>query len=108
MGISNCYFPNKLNNKYDTTIFELEIFIGSAKFKHLIEYDHIEIKKESLLKDGEIIYKIDNTLCGNERYNFNAITNEQYNAEKIENILSIECSEKKEFFCQLSQNNILV
>jgi hypothetical protein len=30
-------------------------------------------------------------LCGNERYNFNVIINEQYNKEKIKNILSIEC-----------------
>jgi AAA15 family ATPase/GTPase len=95
-NIQNCYFPNRLNNKYNTTIFELEIFIGSAKFKHLIEYDHREIKKESLLKDDKIIYEIDNTSRSNERYNFNAVMNEQYNEEKIKNILSVECSEKIE------------
>ncbi|BAG13967.1 AAA family ATPase [Candidatus Endomicrobiellum trichonymphae] len=95
-NIQDFYFPNRLNNKYNSTIFELEFFIGSAKFKHFIEYDHIEIKKESLLKNDKIIYEIDNTLCGNERYNFNAVTNEQYNDEKIKNILSVECSEKIE------------
>jgi hypothetical protein len=44
MDISNYYFPNKLNNKYYSTIFELEAFIDSAKFKYLIEYEYIKIK----------------------------------------------------------------
>ena len=87
------YSPNKLNSKYNTTIFELEIFSGSAKFKHFIEYNNEEIKKEALLKDDKIIYSIDKD---NKIYNFNAITNEQYNDEKIKNILLVECSEKIE------------
>jgi hypothetical protein len=57
MDISNYCFHNKLNNKYDASIFELKIFINSAKFKHFIEYDHIEIKKEPLLREMKLYMK---------------------------------------------------
>jgi AAA15 family ATPase/GTPase len=89
--IEQSYSPNKLNDKYNTTIFEVEFFVGAAKFKHSIEYDSREIKKESLLKDDKIIYSIDNT---SKIYEFSAITNNQYNNERIKSIFEVECSKK--------------
>ncbi|MCA6069946.1 MAG: ATP-binding protein, partial [Endomicrobium sp.] len=47
------YFPNKLNKKYNTTIFEIEFFIGKNKYIHFVEYDNNEIKKESLCKGNK-------------------------------------------------------
>jgi AAA15 family ATPase/GTPase len=89
--IEQSYLPNKLSDKHNTTIFEIEFFFEGTKFRHSIEYDGKEIKKESLLKDDKIIYSIDNT---SKIYEFSAITNDQYNDEKIKSILSVECSKK--------------
>jgi hypothetical protein len=46
----NCPVYVKLNNKCSTTIFELEIFIDSAKFKHFTEYDHHRDLKGVVIK----------------------------------------------------------
>jgi AAA15 family ATPase/GTPase len=94
--VRNRYFPNKLNTKYNFTIFELEFFVDSIKFKHYIEYNNTEIIRESLLKNNEIIYFIDNTRDDNEKYQFNSIVNEQYDDKKIKNIVEVECCFKKD------------
>jgi hypothetical protein len=80
INIQNYYFPNKLNNKYDATIFELEIFIGSAKFKHFIEYD---------LKRWQN-YIIHSAVVGD--VTLMPYQMSKYNEEKNINILSVECS----------------
>lgn len=93
--ISGLYFPNKLNKKHNTAAFEIEFFIGNDKYKHFIEYDKEEIKKEILYKKKEkdiLIYEIDNIV---HQHNFKNISTDEYDNNRINAILNIECSEQK-------------
>jgi AAA15 family ATPase/GTPase len=90
------YFPNELNKKYNSTTFELEFFVGRDKYRHLIEYNNVEIIREMLFKGNCVIYKIDNTSDA-DKYNFGCIAkaNREYGYAKIKSILNVECSERK-------------
>jgi AAA15 family ATPase/GTPase len=91
--IEGLYFPNKLNSKHNTSIFEIEFFIEQDKYKHFIEYDNNEIKKEFLHKNNKVIYEIDNLSNHN---NFKYIEKPGYDKDRITSILNVECSEQKE------------
>jgi AAA15 family ATPase/GTPase len=91
--IQDLYFPNKLNAKYRSAIFEIEIYIGKDKFSHFIDYDNQEIKKEMLYKNNKTIYAIDNIAGQN---NFNNVCTPDYDKNKINAILNIECCERSE------------
>ncbi|MDR1721109.1 MAG: ATP-binding protein [Endomicrobium sp.] len=93
-GISYSYFPNLLNRQYCSTAFELELFVGKDKYRHLIEYDGREIIKEELFKNDSSVYRIDNTPDKLHR-SFNQLKNEQYDEEKLKSVLDIECCEKE-------------
>jgi AAA15 family ATPase/GTPase len=91
--IDGLYLPNKLNKKYDTTIFEIEFFIGKDKYIHFVEYDNNEIKKETLCKGNkDTVYEIDNST---HQHNLKNISTEKYDNDRITAILSIECSEQR-------------
>lgn len=94
-GIENCYEPNRLNTKYTATIFEIEFICSNIKYRHLIQYDENEIKTEELLKNEELVYSIKNSSIEKE-CDFSGIKTEQYNNEKLKNILFVECSEQKD------------
>lgn len=67
------FFPNKLNNKYDTICFEIEFFIDQDVFTYTIEYTEKNIIKDQLLKNGKVIYQINNM-----ELNTSNIENETY------------------------------
>ncbi|MDD2524673.1 MAG: AAA family ATPase, partial [Endomicrobiaceae bacterium] len=91
--IKGFYSPNKLNTKYNTAIFEIEFFIKKDKYRHFIEYDNTEIKKENLYKNNKIIYEIDNIANKND---FKNILAAEYDNNRMTSILNVECSEQKE------------
>jgi AAA15 family ATPase/GTPase len=91
--INGLYFPNRLNPKYNTAIFEIEFFISKGKYKHFIEYDNNKIIKEFLYKNNKVIYEIDNITHQNK---FENISTSEYGKNKITSILNVECSEKTE------------
>jgi len=91
--IKGFYFPNKLNRKYTTAIFEIEFFVDKDKYRHFVEYDNESIKKENLYKNKKIIYEIDNMLQQN---NFENIATAEYDKNKITAILNVECSQQTE------------
>ena len=52
-GIENLYTPNKLNYKYETTTFILEIYIKNILYKYELQYNNTTILKEILLVDNK-------------------------------------------------------
>lgn len=87
-GIENCFFPNKLNPKYDYSGFDIEFFVGRDNFKYGIEYNAVTIHKEYLIKNGIELYYIDKT----GKNNLSKIATEDYTEQKLNNIISVECS----------------
>ena len=88
-GIIGNYFPNKLNQKYDYSSFEIEFFKDKAKYNFYIEYNAFFIKKEKLLKNNKTLYSIDKS----SKNNFKNIQTEDYNSDKFNNIIDVECSQ---------------
>ncbi|MCA6072239.1 MAG: ATP-binding protein [Endomicrobium sp.] len=90
--IDGLYLPNKLNKKYNTTIFEIEFFIGKDKYIHFVEYDNNEIKKTLCKVNKGMVYEIDNST---HQHNLKNISTEEYDNDRITAILSTECSEQR-------------
>ncbi len=107
-GIIGKYEPNKLNQKYDYSLFELEFFKDSIKYTYSIEYDKSAIRKEKLLKNDNVLYSIDKF----SKNNFANIKTESYDEIKLNTIIDVECSQfnlngtqKTQIFTFLSKIN---
>lgn len=85
-GIENAYKPNKLNKKYDYTVFIVEICIDKNIYKYEIKYNNSIILEEILNVDNNIVYSINKELLDIEN-----ITTETYNTKKINEIYQVEC-----------------
>ena len=92
-GIIGHFFPNKLNPKYNYSSFEIEFFKDKTKYTYYIEYNLNSILKEKLLKNNETLYSIDKS----SKNNFKNIQTEDYNADKFNNIIDVECSQFQNF-----------
>ena len=92
-GIIGYYVPNKLNSKYDYSSFEIEFFKDKTKYTYYIEYNAFSIQKEKLLKDNKVLYSIDKKA----KNDFKNIQTEDYNADKFNNIIDVECSQFQNF-----------
>lgn len=88
-GINRKYMPNKLNTKYDYSLFEIEFFKDKIKYLYSIEYNKETILKEILLKDGKILYFIDKS----SKNDFSNIQTEFVNEKYLNNIIDVKCSE---------------
>ena len=85
-GIANTYKPNKLNKKYDYTVFIVEICIDKKIYKYELKYNNNAILEEILSVDNNIVYSINKELLDVEN-----ITTETYNTKKINEIYQVEC-----------------
>ncbi len=85
-GIVNAYKPNKLNKKYDYTVFIVEICIDKKIYKYKLKYNNYAILEEILSVDNNIVYLIKKELLDVEN-----ITTETYNTKKINEIYQVEC-----------------
>lgn len=88
-GIIGNYFPNKLNQKYDYSSFEIEFYKDNTKYTYYIEYNLNSILKEKLSKNNKTLYSIDKS----SKNNFKNIQTEDYNSDKFNNIIDVECSQ---------------
>lgn len=75
-GIVNAYKPNKLNKKYDYTVFIVEICIDKKIYKYKLKYNNYAILEEILSVDNNIVYLIKKELLDVEN-----ITTETYNTK---------------------------
>ena len=90
-GIDNRFIPNKLNYKFDTTLFELEFFVSENKYKYVLEYKKDQIVKEILSKNDVIHYEI-----LNGKTNFQKIESKGYSKTDFQNLLEVECSARED------------
>ncbi len=54
------YSPNKLNDKFNSTEFEMGFFIDNDEFFYSLEYDKEKIIKDKLVKNNSLVYEINN------------------------------------------------
>ena len=57
--LSNLFYPNKLNPKFDTSSFELHFFVNKEKYEYFIEYNDKQIFVEKLIKNNKTVFFID-------------------------------------------------
>lgn len=85
-GIENLYTPNKLNYKYDTTTFILEIYIKNILYKYELQYNNTAIINEILLVDNKKIYSINSGILEAKK-----IATKTYDTKKLKEIYQVEC-----------------
>lgn len=85
-GIENLYTPNKLNYKYETTTFILEIYIKNILYKYELQYNNTTILKEILWVDNKKIYSINNGILEAKK-----IITTTYDTKKLKEIYQVEC-----------------
>lgn len=85
-GITGLYKPNKLNKKYNSTTFKIEIFIENEQYTYEIEYNEKEILKEILIINKKELFKIENN-----ELKANNIYTKVYNKAKLQEIYEVEC-----------------
>lgn len=85
-GIENLYTPNKLNYKYDTTTFILEIYIKNILYKYELQYNNTAIINEILSVDNKKIYSINSGILEAKK-----IATKTYDTKKLKEIYQVEC-----------------
>lgn len=94
-GIEKQFIPNKLNDKFKTTFFELEFFILKNKYEYILEYNQDQIIKEVLKKNDTALYEI-----LNKKTNFQNLESKGYSKTDFQNLLDVECSDKNKNMLQ--------
>ena len=85
-GIENLYTPNKLNYKYETTTFILEIYIKNILYKYELQYNNTTILLEIFLVVNKKIYSINNGILEAKK-----IITTTYDTKKLKEIYQVEC-----------------
>lgn len=85
-GIENLYTPNKLNYKYETTTFILEIYIKNILYKYELQYNNTTILKEILSVGNKKIYSINSGILETKK-----IATKTYDTKKLKEIYQVEC-----------------
>ena len=86
--LSGLFEPNLLNPKYSDTTFEIEFILNSDVFALRVVYNATEILEETLRKNGKALYAIQRL-----KPEFPQITSATYTAQKLADILRVECSD---------------
>ena len=90
-GIGGCYFPNKLNARYDYAAFKVTVVLDGVRYVYEIQYDAEKIRAEKLVRLAHganpeaVLFSLGAVNC------FDGIVTAGYDAERMENALRIEC-----------------
>ena len=85
------FAPNKLHDGQDTTVFELTAIVDNNAFVYNLEFNDVEIRQETLTRNGEILYAIRRW-----KGEFSpSIYADGYPPERLQAILNVECSDGK-------------
>lgn len=85
-GIRGHFFPNKLNRKFNTTLFEVFFDVGGEFFSYLVEYNDKTIIKELLLRKKEILISV-----FNGKLKHCIFTQKGYDITDMAQVLAVEC-----------------
>lgn len=89
-GIKKRFFPNKLNDKFKSTVFEISFSYEGVMYTYAVEYDDQCILREELKSDKQYLLKISHGKL--ETFPF---TQKGYDFEEMERVLRVECTEDK-------------
>ncbi len=81
--------PNRLNRKFEDTAFDLTFLSGDCSFTYRLVHDSSAIKEESLLKDGEVVFRIRQM----DPEFSPALLSATYSLEKLTDVIRVECSD---------------
>lgn len=87
-GIKDNFFPNKLNDKFNTTLFEIKFSCDKDMFSYLLEYNAERILKEQLKREKEFLVKVEE---GTLKYF--EFTQKGYELDDMARVLNVECIE---------------
>lgn len=87
-GIKDNFFPNKLNDKFNTTLFEIKFSYAKNMFSYLLEYNADCILQEQLNREQEVLVKIEKGIL--KHFEF---TQKGYEMEDMARVLEVECRE---------------
>ncbi len=94
-GIQRYYKPNKLNDKYNYSSFELGLLLNGKKYTYTLKYNADGIIFEGLYKDfyenKKPVFEIDNTNCF-----FETIATKEYTAQRLKEIYKVECLNERQ------------
>lgn len=90
LGASLAFDPNRLFRTGEATKNEVEFVCGDRRYKYLAVYCREQVFEESLAADGKYLFRIK----AGEKPDFGKIVSGIYNAARLEEILSVECSEE--------------
>lgn len=92
-GIVGCYVPNKLNVKYDATLFSVVVALDGGRYKYEIQYDDRHICQERLCRLSEDGDEVSLSLyaIGGVASDFAGIAAPGYDADRMMQALKIEC-----------------
>lgn len=87
-GANKNYHPNRLNPRYDTTTFEIGVFINNTHYDFYVEYNQKGIQQEILYKDNKacVVFEIKNQECF-----FDNIATAEYTDSRLKEIYKVEC-----------------
>jgi len=89
ISLASGFDPNVLNKKYQDTTFSLKFILGENIFEYTITYDAGQIISEILQKDGKPLFEINRL---EPKFSKQLLT-QGYSAEKLTEILRVECSD---------------
>ncbi len=81
------FSPNKLNNKFEHTGFEVGILEDSVFYSYCIKYNESGIIEEKLLSEGKLVFEINN----NELINCDKLLKENYDKKFLNEKYNVEC-----------------
>lgn len=85
-GIEQQYAPNKLNTKFNSSLFELSFFIKNKEYHYVMEYNKDEILTERLKENKNIIFNI-----SPKDKDFENIATKGYTEQRLKEIFNVEC-----------------
>ena len=92
-GITGLYFPNRLNNKYTSTTFELGITLNGQQYVYTLQYNETEILYEELHQQSNSkvqFFEIKNKECF-----FDNIATKEYTTARLKEIYKVECQNEQ-------------
>lgn len=88
-NLADRFEPNLLNPKFSETTFELAFIQGQDDFTYRITYSATAISEETLLKNGQPVFTIQELKAAYAPQ----ILSATYSQEKLSDILRVECSD---------------
>lgn len=105
-GVEKNYHPNRLNPKYNTTSFEIGVFVNDVHYDYYVEYNQNGIQHEILYKDNKahVVFEIEKHECF-----FDNIATAEYTDLRLKEIYKVECLNEQQqqvipFLAKIAKN----